>query len=162
MGRPRTQPEYSEFLANKILARLEDGETLMAICKDADMPSRQTVGDWERLNEDFSSRCRRARERGIDARVDKIDDIVKDVLEGRVDPNAAKVAISHAQWIASKLAPKMYGERITAEVNANISLIDLVNQAMAKRREARLIEAQPLELSVGNDPLAGDKDKGDQ
>ena len=159
IGRPSL---YSDELANHICSQLAAGETLTDICKADGMPSRDAVADWQRSNEAFAAQCARARELGVEARLDAMEDIAKQTLAGVIEPNAAKVAISLAQWKASKIMPKTYGDKLEANVNANISLIDLVNQAMAKRRETQLIEAQPLELSVDNDTLAGDKDKEDQ
>ena len=159
IGRPSL---YSEQLANHICSQLAAGETLTDICKADGMPSRDAVADWQRSNEAFAAQCARARELGVEARLDAMEDIAKQTLAGVIEPNAAKVAISLAQWKASKIMPKTYGDKLEANVNASISLIDLVNQAMTKRNERLAIEAQPLEMSVDNDTLAGDKDKEDQ
>ena len=40
MSRPR---KYTELIAEEILSRYADGETLSKICKDDDMPKRNTV-----------------------------------------------------------------------------------------------------------------------
>lgn len=108
-GRPPI--EYTEELAERICSRLILGESMVEIAADQDMPSRWKMMDWLAHNEDFQARCVRARPLQADGAHDKMVHIENGVLEGRIDPAAARVVVSSMQWRAAKLAPKKYGDK---------------------------------------------------
>jgi transposase len=109
-GRPSL---YTQKLAEEICARLADGESLRAICRDDHMPDRSTVLRWEDAHEDFAAKCARARNWQADHEFDRMHEIECGVLDGSIDPQSARVVLSSKQWRASKLAPKKYGDRVT-------------------------------------------------
>jgi len=129
-GRPS---DYSDELAATICARLMAGESLRDICDDDDMPGRSTVYEWLAANSSFADRYARAREVQADTIFDEIlticDDARNDWMEKR-DADGAVVgwqengeAISRSRlrvdarkWMAGKLRPKVYGEKVTQEV----------------------------------------------
>lgn len=106
-GRPSS---YSEKLAEEICDRIANGESLVQICRDEHMPNRRTVLRWMEADGGFATRCARAREVHADHAQDKMLDIEIGVLDGEIDPTAARVVLSSMQWRASKLAPKKYGD----------------------------------------------------
>ena len=63
MGRPSG---YTQEIANEIVDRITEGETLADICRDDHMPGYRTVFDWEERHEDFSANITRARKYGYD------------------------------------------------------------------------------------------------
>ncbi len=81
-----------------------------------------------RDNPEFSARCASARSSHGEMMDDRIQEVAEDVLSGKTDPQAGKVAISAFQWRASKLDPKKYGERIQADVTVS-DLSDRIKQA---------------------------------
>lgn len=113
IGRPSA---YSDQIAGDICARLADGESLKAICADEGMPSRSSVfrwlGDPDKSMDHFRASYARAREASADADADSISDIAGQVLQGLVEPNAARVAIDALKWAAGKRKPKVYGDKI--------------------------------------------------
>lgn len=109
VGRPSV---YSEELADRICERLVEGESLRKICADEEMPNKATVSRWIASNDNFATRCARARETGADVLLDEMEDIEDRTLGGELDHRAANVVLSSKQWRASKLAPKKYGARI--------------------------------------------------
>ena len=50
---------------------------------------------------------------------DRILEVAGRVEQGDLDPHSAKVVISALQWRASKLKPKVYGEKVAAEITGN-------------------------------------------
>lgn len=105
-GRPAL---YSKDLADQIVTRMIEGESLVAICRDEAMPSRATIYRWIDENPDFDARCARAREGLADYLVDKIEQMAAETTED--NHQSMKVKISTAQWRAMKMAPRIYGER---------------------------------------------------
>lgn len=107
----------------EIFRRIGDGQSLRKICEDDWLPSRETVR--KRLIEDdvFAGQYARAREAQADTLVDEIveiaDDSSGDWEETENGPrlNAehiqrSKLRIDARKWMAAKLRPKAYGERI--------------------------------------------------
>lgn len=62
-GRPSG---YTQAIADEIVDRITEGETLADICRDDHMPGYRTVFDWEEKHPDFSANITRARKYGYD------------------------------------------------------------------------------------------------
>jgi hypothetical protein len=105
-GRPSL---YSKDIADQIVMRMIEGESMVDICRDKDMPSRATVYRWLDEDKEFEARCARAREALADYLVDKIEQLAAETTED--NHQSMKVKISTAQWRAMKIAPRIYGER---------------------------------------------------
>ena len=114
VGRPST---YSQEVADEIVRRMIEGESLTAICKDEGMPPRVTVYAWFDKHPDFYARCARAREALADYLVDEIEELAKSTTEE--NHQSMKVKISTKQWRAMKMAPRMYGDRPRTEVTGD-------------------------------------------
>lgn len=144
-GRPT---DYSEALAADICARLATGEPLVKICRDEHMPGTSTVYRWLAAHEPFRDMYARAREDQADTLADEILDIADEdpavVFEkehtssgelevARVDSaavNHQRLRIDARKWIASKLKPRKYGEKVTQEhVGPNDGPIQFVDAA---------------------------------
>lgn len=116
-GRP---PIYSEELADAICERLSDGRSLRSICLDEDMPGQTTVFKWLASNEEFAKKYARAREAQADAIFDEMLDIADDGTNDYMGDDEkyngdavarSKLRVDTRKWMASKLAPKKYGDK---------------------------------------------------
>lgn len=87
------------------------------------MPAKSTVFGWLRKHEEFRNQYELAREERAESHADDIVDIADDPS---LDPNDKRVRIEARKWIASKLAPKRYGDRQQIEHSGALSLADLV------------------------------------
>jgi hypothetical protein len=106
MARPTN---YSIELGANICERLADGESLKSICAAEDMPSKSVVYLWLTKQTDFLDMYVRAREDQADTMADEIVDISDDKTE---DANSRRVRIDARKWVAAKLKPKKYGDKI--------------------------------------------------
>jgi len=129
-GRPS---KYSPDLAAAICAELADGRSLRSVCRDEGMPDKATVFRWLAEHEAFRDQYARAKEESADAMVDDMIDIADDSrndwMEKAGDDAGAgwllngdhvqrtKVRIDTRKWIASKLKPKKYGDKVQQEVS---------------------------------------------
>lgn len=111
-GRPSL---YSEELAQAILDRLADGESMRSICRDEDMPDRTTVRRWEEGHPEFAAKYARAREHQGDAYVDDMADLAEELRHGSVTPEQARILQASLEWRASKLNRKRYGNVVKNE-----------------------------------------------
>lgn len=120
-GRPTT---YSQDLADRICEQLIEGSSLRTICRDGAMPNRKTVFRWLAGNGVFRVQYAQARELQADTlfedTLDIADDASNDWTLEKEDEDGfryngdhvqrAKLRIDTRKWIASKLAPKKYGD----------------------------------------------------
>lgn len=121
-GRPTI---FTPVLAERILTRLAQGESLRRVCADPDMPNRSSVLKWLNEDDEFSSRYARACEARTEHLVDEMLEIADDA---KLDPQDKRVRIDTRKWLATKLLPKKYGDRV--EVSGTVSLEQLVGQSI--------------------------------
>jgi len=134
---------YSEELADEICARIAEGESMRGICADIHMPNWRTVWRWLDANDDFASRCARARTLQAEALECDMAEIERDTLSGVVDAKAANVVLSSKRWRAAKLAPKKYGDKITTELTgADGGPVEINDTDRAAKVAALIAQAQ--------------------
>jgi hypothetical protein len=116
MGRPS---DYTEELADAICDRIAGGESLKAICNDPKMPGKTAVFKWLGVHKDFAEKYARARETQADAIFDEVLDIADD---SDLDPQDRRVKIDARKWMAGKLRPKIYGDKLDVAHSGGISI----------------------------------------
>jgi hypothetical protein len=134
MGRPS---EFNQEIANKICDTLATSSTsLRTMCLPDDMPSVRTVlywlseGDKEDSKPEFKAflhQYARAREQQADFLAEEILEIADDgsndlmtIVKGDISyeqenkevTNRSKLRVDARKWIASKLKPKKYGDKL--------------------------------------------------
>jgi terminase small subunit-like protein len=105
---------------------IAQGKTLTAIAKRLKLKSPANITDVVRDDPSFAANYARARLVRAEFRADVIDALADAAAEGKLDPQAARVAIDTKKWLASKDNPKVYGDKIQADIDATIR-IELVN-----------------------------------
>ncbi len=106
MGRPS---DYSEELAAQICQRISLGEPLTKICAVDSMPCEASVYLWLTKHPTFSEMYAKAREDQADTLADQMLDIADDVTG---DPNRDRLRVDTRKWVAMKLKPRKYGDKL--------------------------------------------------
>jgi len=114
---------YPPETRDAILERIASGESLSAICKSDDMPGMSVVFTWLKADSEFSEKYARAREAQADVLFDDILTIADDRDE---DPRRSKLKIDARIWAASKLKPKVYGDKIETTHQVGDSVKEIV------------------------------------
>lgn len=151
--------KFNPKLGAEICMRLAGGESLHSICEEDKFPTVVTVCRWllapeedepSQELEDFRNQYAKARRVQAELRVDEIMDIADDGRNDwmlRNDPenagyvansehiNRSRLRIDSRKWYASKMLPKIYGEKVQTEHSGNVTLSGLV--------EASLIDVTP-------------------
>lgn len=119
--------EYTTELAARICERIANGESLRSICQDADMPATSSACKWLGEHPEFAEQYARAREAQADVFFDEILDIAdnaqNDWMERHGEDDAgwqangehiqrSKLRIDARKWMAGKLRPKKYGDKL--------------------------------------------------
>lgn len=118
MGRKITKP-FTDDLAEEICERLIEGESLRSICRDDHMPSAATVCRWQVERSEFAEQYARARAAQADTLADELLDIADDDAE---DVNRSRLRVDARKWIASKLKPKSYGDKMDVNHGGNVNV----------------------------------------
>ena len=109
MARPT---KYTEKIRDQICERLASGESLRSICNDSKMPVISTVLLWVVNDRDgFSEHYARAREAQAHHHVDEMLDMRFDILDGTVEPNAARVVADMIKWSAERMSRKAFAAK---------------------------------------------------
>lgn len=120
---------FTDEVADRILHGIAEGNSLVSILKEDDeLPSYTTVMKWLKEYPEFAANYARAREDQADHDADKIGDIAEQVVKGKIDPQAARVAIDAYKWAAGKRKPKVYGEKIAVGGSADMDPIQMTRQ----------------------------------
>lgn len=140
MARPSS---FTQEVADLICERIAGGESLVAICQDDEMPARSTVFKWLTDIPGFSDIYARAREAQADALADDIVHIADtpqigtrsvskatgtEITEGDMIEHR-RLQVDARKWMAGKLAPKKYGEKIGVEHSGSIELANALEAA---------------------------------
>jgi hypothetical protein len=123
-GRPT---DYSLALVSQICSRLADGESLKSICLAENMPDKSSIYLWLATHAEFSDMYARAKSDCADTLADEILDISDDGSNDWMERNAkdnpgwlangehiqrSRLRVDTRKWIASKLKPKKYGDKL--------------------------------------------------
>jgi len=143
--------KYSKKIADKILSRYGDGETLSAICKDKNFPQRNTVYRWRQSYPEFGEAYLLAQEQHIDALVDEAGQIV----DTEQNPQLGKVRADHRKWLASKLCRDRYGDKLDIQHNVTLDIAPVLLAAAERLRAigvGTVIDApvEPLEQAASD------------
>lgn len=97
-------------IITQICVRLVEGESLRAICRDEEMPAISTVMLWLSQDEKLSEQYARAKEEQADTIFQEVLEIADTATNEEV--NVARLKIDARKWMAGKLRPKVYGDKI--------------------------------------------------
>jgi hypothetical protein len=137
MGRPST---YTEERAQKILAKLREGQTLTAICNAKGMPTVACVNSWKATIAPFNEAYMLARVDQADSIASHVMDIADDVDE---DHNSRRIRMDARKWLASKLMPGTYGDRIEVKQDTTIRVIVHDPRSAAQVTDASVVSTVP-------------------
>lgn len=127
-GRPS---EFRQETADYICEQLIEGRSLRSICCEDGMPRAPTVCRWLAANEAFRKQYTHARELQADALFDEILDIADDGANDYMGEDEkyngdavqrSRLRVDARKWMAGKLAPKRYGEKLDVNHEGGMKL----------------------------------------
>ena len=151
-GRPT---KYSLQIALEICDRIADGESLVSICRDERMPKKTAVYEWLLRHQEFADIYARAREDQADTLADEIHAISDELPQQIVDDKGKtrydsayvqwqKNRVDARKWVAAKLKPKKYSDRIAHVgdkeadgIQVNVNIFDEMLKNLELKRQAK-------------------------
>lgn len=148
-GRPtKKTPE----LIKEICARISEGQSLATVSRSEDMPGLSTTWRWLSEDESFQDDYARAIQARAMAHAERIDDLAEQAVRGEIPADVARVAIDAKKWTASRLLPKLYGDR--TQVDATVTHTHTLHLEALKELANRVsgtqsgyIEAQAIDIA---------------
>lgn len=139
VGRPsKYKPELGEKIC-RVVATNTDG--LKKICRNnPDFPADTTILEWRLDFPEFRSQYEMAKRAQAELMADEIaeiaDDSTRDMImndNGNMVQNTeyvqrSRLRIDARKWIACKLLPKIYGDKITSETTVTIKHEDALKE----------------------------------
>ena len=124
---------FSQEIADRICARLAEGESLRSVCRTPGMPVPSTVLDWTLAHPEFGEQYARARQIGYQLLADELieiaDDSSGDVVETEDGPRQnseftarSRLRLDTRKWMLSKMLPKVYGDKLDMNVAGSVSV----------------------------------------
>lgn len=129
--------QYTPQVVATICGRIAAGESLTAVCKSDGLPSKSSFLRW--VNDgvaDVADQYARACAARAEGWVEEIVSIADE--EG--DPQALRLRVDARKWVASKLLPKKYGDKVA------------VAGLLAAFDPTKLSEDQLRRIADGEDP----------
>ena len=139
VGRP-VEWEEDNPVWEEVVSRMATGKSLSSVLREPGMPPWATFNRMLRSNEQL----RVAYDKAVQDRADKLADEIIELSdavmpEGLKGPEASawvqqkRLQVDARKWVASKLKPRTYGDRIDVSVvDQRISVIDAINEAQAR------------------------------
>jgi hypothetical protein len=144
-GRPTL---YTEAVAEEILGRISEGETLNQICRDEHLPAKSTVLLWVREDrEGISDRYTRARELQQDCWADDIIEIADDSRNDWIERETksgrivtvlneeavarSRIRVDNRKWLLSKRDPARFGDKL--ELSGKLEMSNKTDEQLDAR-----------------------------
>ena len=158
IGRPSI---FSDELAAYICEQIANGRSLREVLRDDEgMPGLSTVFQWLSKNQTFADQYAYAREVQAETLVDEIiqisDDGSNDYMQ-RIDGEGgnlgwkengeaisrSKLRVDARKWVASKLLPKKYGDRLAVD-NSGVIGVAAINAQELTDEQLAMVAALPI------------------
>ena len=148
-GRPT---DYTSELGDLICEGIARKTPLARLCDETEeLPTARTVYTWLRTHDEFLQNYTRAKEDQADYLAEECIDIADNdamnpvmgtdgqplLIDGKPVYNVDSASVGHAKlrvdtrkWVASKLKPKKYGDKIQTEHSGNVGITDLTEEQL--------------------------------
>ena len=133
-----------EELITELTDCVAQGESLHAWCKRKDM-AYNTVNDWINRVPERKDKYERARIARAEWHVSDIEEMMTEVRKGDLDPARARVIAENKRWVASRMDPHLWGEKM--QINTEINIGDRYLEAIKKLTSPDVIEGEAKDVT---------------
>ena len=124
--------KYGPKVVDSICEQLEEGKSLILICKQDGMPTRRTVQLWAEGDDELAERIYRARELGYHYRAE----MAVAAAKSAADPHAGRLAFDAERWYLGKLS-NAFRDKPLLGVQVNVGDSDAFDVFARQLEEAR-------------------------
>lgn len=148
---PKAWPSEEKAHWVEALAQwIEDGGSLSSFCREYPQgPCKTAWFEWINSDPIIADRYARARENGADTLAEETVSIADEVKDaGHMDSarvNAARLRVDARKWVASKLKPKTYADRLETVQSGSLTVTYSVSDEDRARVLALLLARQTVQ-----------------
>ena len=117
----------------KVLAIVSTGTSTRKACEEVGIPLSTFQKHVDR------GQYARAREACADRQFEEMADLESDCLDGKIKPDVYRVVMDSRKWRLARMRPRVYGDKSSVDVNANVNILTK-EQRDAAFRGAQLAE----------------------
>ena len=101
--------------------RIGNGESLRGVSKDLGIPF-QTVWSAIMIDEKRKAVYEDAKMSRAHFHAAKIEEIIEEVELGKIDPQVARVSIDARKWLAAKMYPKFFSDKVQLQHDVTVDI----------------------------------------
>ena len=102
---PKQQQQF-----NHVCELIANGNSLVSICKRQGTPGYATITTWLRTDKGGERQAMYAQAR--EAQADYLADEIVEIADGAGDPAQVRNRVDARKWVAAKLRPRVYGDKL--------------------------------------------------
>ena len=106
---------------NEFFFRIGNGESLRGVSRDLGVPF-QTVWSSIMIDEKRKATYEDAKISRAHFHAAKIEEIIEEVELGNIDPQVARVSIDARKWLAAKMYPKFFSDRVQLQHDLKVDV----------------------------------------
>lgn len=114
--------EFSPELWEELLGHIAAGESLRQVCKREGMPHQGSVMRWLAKDESLQPAYAAAMAMRAEFYAEEIVDIADEDCEDAVAAARNRLRVDARKWVACKLVPKKYGEKVDMNHGGGVTL----------------------------------------
>jgi len=108
-------PLDKDKIMKAICDRIAQGESLLKICKDKDMPARSTINEWLKLKP-YSDNYAHARELWADDLFEQMRELIAIAPADQQEIARLRIMIDTIKWQLARMNSGKYGDKIQQDV----------------------------------------------
>lgn len=150
-------------MREKICEMLAKGYSMTDIARLPDMPTRESIWHWCYKDDSFFQAVEKAREFGMHAFTEKLNQAIEDAELGPGELAKLKIKADHMRWFIGKINQRKYGERTTIAGDKDnpltLNIASALDARIAAARAAPVIEHAPVvkEIAIHNSQTIDDE-----
>jgi transposase-like protein len=128
--------KWTEEIWTRMLARITAGETVVKVCRDEGIDFT-TFWYWLRTRPELAQEYDRAKAAQLEMMMDSIIQHAEDLpdLPDPAQVAAKRLSVDTRRWVASKLLPKKYGDRVQQDVQLTVDYASLIQARIERLRD---------------------------
>ena len=129
---------------NEFFFRIGNGESLRGVSRDLGVPF-QTVWSSIMIDEKRKATYEDAKISRAHFHAAKIEEIIEEVELGNIDPQVARASIDARKWLAAKMYPKFFSDRVQLQHDVKV---DVRKEHIEELRRMNMKKNKNLKIEV--------------
>jgi hypothetical protein len=128
-----------------LLDKIATGTTIRQLAAELEILTGQTITPYYvcKCLQSFGDEYTEAKKAQAQYQAERVAEIADKVENGTLDPASARISSDNRKWVASKLDPSTYGDRVAMDV----ALTDVTQLHLASLRDAMKVVSTQDKLS---------------